>query len=647
MADTPQATVTAPPPPQIDTQNPPIQGDLQQPQPAQPAQPAQPSPASNAPAQAPASDAGATPRVHGVLGRIVLGALKEVAKGADVAARATGREVRTFGQNSPQGLRIQENARANAAAKLDAQQKQQSMKIQQQEEQRAEAQESREEQDWGIKHNALSTAQAHVAFTDQVEEQKDIADISNQNSQLDSQLRALGIKPKFDNHSFDQLGPTQAKGIADGSLTPISIGGKGDAAGLHLYSTRDLVGTPLAEDAQIKVDYHVDPKTGELKSNRTVTLPAGTSAYDAWVLATSEIQKGQIELGQFNQKQQAQEQQAKTAQEQAEAAQKREAAALSAEQIKQMRQLGTSVPDGYVPDPSNFTLSATQLQSKLAQQGVKVPGNFQALYGMAHYDVDPNTFPSRPYNRPGMPLQMSKAQAEDAIRAFVNPNYDEKNYTAVKDMEKEFASTKQNTAGGSLIAFNTAIGHAYQLYQASQALQNGDVPALNRIAVQLGLQTGNAAPVVFDAIKTALVGEIGKTFKGAAPDVPEMQEIATTLNTAQSPDQIRGAIIGAYGHLLETKAGNVIQHYVDYTGHLPPSTFSPTTVTALRGMGLDPAAVLPGGATVAQGGTANPNPQGGGQPQIPAGATPVTVNGKTVGYRTDTTPAGQMIPLNQ
>jgi len=250
-------------------------------------------------------------------------------------------------------------------------------------------------------------------------------------------------------------------------------------------------------------------------------------------------------------------------------------------------------------------MSPEAIQQDMISKKVQVPPNFAALYGAAHYDVDPASFPTILRKGTG---QMDRQTAVAFIRNFLNPNYDDKNYKAVQKLESEFASTRQQTAGGNLIAFNTATGHLGQLYDAALALQNSNVPALNDIANRYGVATGKSAPVVFDSIRNALVGELGKTFKGASPDIPEAERILQGISNAQSPQQALD-VAKANAHLMLTKAGAQVSHYYGYTGKIPPTTLSPASRAVYQRLGIDVNEIIPKGAQLQN--TANLNPQGG------------------------------------
>jgi hypothetical protein len=182
-----------------------------------------------------------------------------------------------------------------------------------------------------------------------------------------------------------------------------------------------------------------------------------------------------------------------------------------------------------------------------------------------------------------MPIQPSSAEVTSFIRQFINPTYDENKFGAMKEMEKEYASSRPNTAGGNAIAYNTAINHLGMLYDASVALKTNDIQKVNQITQWLSEQTGHNVKPNFDAIKAALVGEIGKTFKGGAVDIPEAERIEQTIEAYESPDQlINSGVIETYAKLMKSKADVLDDHYYTIKGRHPENITQPSSVAILN-----------------------------------------------------------------
>jgi len=108
-----------------------------------------------------------------------------------------------------------------------------------------------------------------------------------------------------------------------------------------------------------------------------------------------------------------------------------------------------------------------------------------------------------------------------------------------KSMSKYMTSGK---GGENLVYFNTAVDHLKLLNEVADALNNGDIQKLNQYGNAFATATGGEAPTDFEAIKSAVVGELAKTFSGKGATVEEIGMLNQVINQAQSPDQIHGAI---------------------------------------------------------------------------------------------------------
>lgn len=603
-----------------------------------------PPPSSPQPATAPASTLAPskTSGLHGVLANVALGALAGAVSGIKKTTAAAGRGYDSYINRTPYGQKVQTN-------RLEMQAKQQKM----QQEQVAAMDEHQVKQlaiqDANLDHLHKIAENRHIEnmYSGAEEEQRNTL-ITQHRAQDDvdrkflTQLEETGIH--IDPKHFSEFTPGDGANVGNGTHSVVNNGKTGEEAGGGFINNQELENTILPHDFSVVSDWKMD-KDGTMTPTYT-TLKAGqNSAMDALIAHDAGMDKFNQLQGMYQTQLKSQEAaanvqkaeqepglvKAQAGQAKAAAAKDYASAALTKAQTDSLKTLGVVVPAGYNPPPTVFSMTPQQVQQELETNKVNVPGNFASLYGAAHYKIDPKTFPSRPYNRPGMPPQMGKDQALSFIRTFINPNYDEKNYQAVQKMEDEFASTKPNTAGGNLVAFNTATGHLGQLYQASQLLQNNNLLKLNEMANELGVQTGHSPRLVFDAIKTALVGELGKTFKSAAPDVPEMDAIAKTLLSSQSP-QDTADLTKTYAHLMLTKAGAQVAHFYAYTGELPAQTVDPNAEKVYQSMGINPSSVLPSG-NVPIGATGNTTQT----PQVPTGKIPAysKSTGAIIGYADD------------
>jgi hypothetical protein len=124
----------------------------------------------------------------------------------------------------------------------------------------------------------------------------------------------------------------------------------------------------------------------------------------------------------------------------------------------------------------------------------------------------------------------------------INPDFNSGDFAIEQGVKKDFTS---GDAAKNLTAFNTAIEHAQQLQQATDAMGNGDVRTLNKIGNALGYEFGSDKKTNFEVIKNALSGEISKVFKGGQATDAEIREVRGPFNSANSPEQLKGAINGA------------------------------------------------------------------------------------------------------
>lgn len=121
---------------------------------------------------------------------------------------------------------------------------------------------------------------------------------------------------------------------------------------------------------------------------------------------------------------------------------------------------------------------------------------------------------------------------------------------------KDFTSGK---SAQTLNSFNTATDHLKILSDLGDALNNGNYPTINSLANRFATATGGAAPTTFDMAKQAVAGEVAKTFKGQATE-GEISAINSTLNKAQSPAQLKGAINTALT-LMNSKREALMKQY--------------------------------------------------------------------------------------
>ena len=401
---------------------------------------------------------------------------------------------------------------------------------------------------------------------------------------------------------------------------------KGERQGIHIFLRTPGKGSQLADPDKPFKSVEYDEKGVPHLKDEFSAAPLTNDMHDAYTgSAVAKVTKYQADIGEANLKAaQAKEAGAKAdvapsekAKNFGEANKANADAAMAREQAKAINNLGVQISPDFKKDPAVFYKSEDDLRSTLAAQNQQLPADFASLYSVGHYDGKlESIFPARPYNRPGMPIQKSADEATNFIRTFINPAFDQKNYAAVQKMQEEYASTRPTTAGGNNIAYNTAVHHLGMAYDAAVALQNGNLPAVNGVANYFSQQTGKKVVPNFNAIKAALVGELGKTFKGGPPDIPERADLEKTINAAQSPDQlIHSGVLQTYAGLLQGKLQANDSHYFTISGRHPKGLSDDETQNVFQKLGVP---------LYSQ--------QGAQQQQMPNGARPILKDGKTVGY---------------
>jgi hypothetical protein len=138
----------------------------------------------------------------------------------------------------------------------------------------------------------------------------------------------------------------------------------------------------------------------------------------------------------------------------------------------------------------------------------------------------------------------------------------------IKQTLKEYASTKPNTAGGTIIANNTAIMHLGLLSDAIDALGNGDLKVFNSLRQKYKEQTGSTVGGTFDTVKQAVSGELAKVTGSLSQG--EQEAIKGPLDKANSPQALKAAVRSAV-QIMDGKIGALHQHYVDILHEEPDS----------------------------------------------------------------------------
>jgi hypothetical protein len=164
-------------------------------------------------------------------------------------------------------------------------------------------------------------------------------------------------------------------------------------------------------------------------------------------------------------------------------------------------------------------------------------------------------------------LQMPQAVADSSVPGGVRYTTKEKSIgqAAPQGIETQvpLATGKAfavGTPAATLTNINTADAHILQLREIGNALKNGNTQVLNRLSNEYATQTGSAAPLNFQLLKTALAAEIAKTTTGGVATVEETNEISKAINAANSPEQLFGVTDEAH-RLMGSKRQMLQQQY--------------------------------------------------------------------------------------
>lgn len=153
--------------------------------------------------------------------------------------------------------------------------------------------------------------------------------------------------------------------------------------------------------------------------------------------------------------------------------------------------------------------------------------------------------------------------------------------------------------GRAVRSFNVVTQHLGVLQETVKVLQNGDTQRLNQLQQTFAREFGSPVPTNFDAVKTIVTNEMNKAIIGGAGAVFDRAEIQSTMNKAQSPEQING-VIQNYIKLAAGQLNGLQKQYEAGTGKkdFDQRFISPAT-KALMGENLgDSGGSQPSGGTV-------------------------------------------------
>jgi len=144
----------------------------------------------------------------------------------------------------------------------------------------------------------------------------------------------------------------------------------------------------------------------------------------------------------------------------------------------------------------------------------------------------------------------------------LNPQFSGATFGNVKQAEQKFNVGKQ---GDTVRSLNVASSHLDTLGTLADALNTGNIQAVNKAANIWKTQTGSAAPTNFEGAKKIVADEVVKAVVGSGGGVADREEAARSIQAANSPAQLRG-VINTYKDLMHGQLNGLRQQYEQSTG---------------------------------------------------------------------------------
>jgi len=155
-------------------------------------------------------------------------------------------------------------------------------------------------------------------------------------------------------------------------------------------------------------------------------------------------------------------------------------------------------------------------------------------------------------NIKSVPSSLRPQVMSAAIEA--NPNWNESTFGMKQKASKDFATGVQ---GNLLRNIASAHDHLDMLLPLHEAMNTGDIQAVNRIATAMGAATGSTPEQTYDNIKMMVSGEVAKGIKGAGvPTEYEIKSISDGLDRKSSPDQLKSTV-GSMQQMMSVQHENL------------------------------------------------------------------------------------------
>lgn len=174
--------------------------------------------------------------------------------------------------------------------------------------------------------------------------------------------------------------------------------------------------------------------------------------------------------------------------------------------------------------------------------------NDKLAQGVANYTIDPKTLGS--YGSLRKSTIIAKAME-------LNPQYNQQDFATSQQTANAFAKGAQ---GDKTRAMNVGINHLGTLLPLIDAIQNGNMPAINTMANAYKYQTGKEAPTNLAAVKAVVADEISNAIVGSRNALGDRDTFMKTMNENNSPEQLKG-VVTQYIKLMSGQLGGLEQQY--------------------------------------------------------------------------------------
>jgi hypothetical protein len=172
--------------------------------------------------------------------------------------------------------------------------------------------------------------------------------------------------------------------------------------------------------------------------------------------------------------------------------------------------------------------------------------------------------------------------AQIASKGGVTPEQQIANWQDFKTHQQGLKAFARGPEARTVRSLNVTIDHLDTLQNAAQALQNGNIGIFNRVRQSFARATGSAVPTNFEGVRQIVSAEVAKAITGGNTALADRQDLAHSISTANSPQQLAG-YIAEVKKLMTGQLQGLAGQYKSATGRDDfESRLSPRTRHQLR-----------------------------------------------------------------